>query len=352
MALNPNIPLSARASDLSQLGQSISRGIDNTSRMQQLRQEAQLHEQQLIQNKFNALDDRQQRVTRSLIQGAASIESLVDNNDDKAIELSLNNRIDRLNELGIDTSDTQRELQTFRDNPDIFKSNIKNAVNFGERLGLLKKKPERSKGFTLGKGQQRFDAQGNIIAQGAKEEDKAPDGFRFTETGNLEPIPGGKADFERKAGQEKINASIELAEAKSKLVVTKVDEALALIDKELGVTGLTGKVTGLVAGTDAFSLRKNLATIQANLGFDSLQKMRDASPTGGALGQVSERELDLLISAVAALDIGLTKDVLVKNLNEVRVHYNKWLETVKKANQETSATLNPNQLSVNFLGFE
>lgn len=138
MALNPNIPLSARPSDLSQLGQSVSRGIDNTARIQQTRQQGQLNEQQLLQNKFNALDERQQRVTRSLVQGAASVESLVDSNDDEAIEFSLNQRIERLNELGIDTSDTQRELQIFRDNPNLFKSNVKNAVNFGKRLGILK----------------------------------------------------------------------------------------------------------------------------------------------------------------------------------------------------------------------
>lgn len=43
-------------------------------------------------------------------------------------------------------------------------------------------------------------------------------------------------------------------------------------------------------------------TIKANLGFDALQAMRDASPTGGALGQVAVQELEMLQSTVAALD--------------------------------------------------
>lgn len=370
MALDPNIPLAARSSDLSQIGQSFSRGIRDSLAVEQFRerrgavgqerelgrQQIELNEQKLLQNQFNSLDERQQRVTKSLIQGAASIESLVDSNDDSAIEFALNTRISRLNELGVDSSDTQTELKSFRENPDLFKQNVKSVINFGERLGFLKK-VESQEGFTLGKGQQRFDAQGRVIAQtsqqeaftlkegerrfdsqgntiavGAKKEDKAPNDFRFTEDGNLEPIPGGKADFERKEGQERVIKLINLAEAKSSLVISKVDEALELIDKEFGVTGFTGKISGAVAGTDAFNLKKNLATIQANLGFDALQKMREASPTGGALGQVSERELDLLISAVAALDIGLSKDVIVKNLKEVKVHYGKWLETVKKAN--------------------
>ncbi len=355
MALDPRIPLSVRAPDLS----SIQSGITNAFQLQEFQQQSQLNQQQLLQNKFKALDVRQQKVTNSLIQGAARLESLVDENDDIGIEFALNQRIRRLNEVGVDSNDTQKELQSFKDNPAQFKKNVKSAIQLGERLGLLKPTKQQEpftlkegeqrfdpqgrviaqvaqeqKSFTLGEGEKRFDTQGNIIAQGAKKEDKAPTGFRFTQGGNLEPIPGGKADFERQQGVERITKSIDLAEVKSKLVIGKVDEALNTIEKEFGVTGFTGKVSAIVGGTDAFSLRKNLETIQANLGFDTLQRMRDASPTGGALGQVSERELDLLVSAVASLDIGQTKDRLVKNLGEVRTHYENWLKAVKKANTQ------------------
>ena len=46
--------------------------------------------------------------------------------------------------------------------------------------------------------------------------------------------------------------------------------------------------------------------------------MRDASPTGGALGQVSERELDFLQSASGALDIGMSEDNLINSLAEIK----------------------------------
>lgn len=378
MALNPNIPLSARPSDLSQVGESVSRGISDSLRIKQTRQQGQLseqqgrlneqqgrlNEQQILQNNFKALDEEKQRVTTSVVHAAAELELFVDNNDHEGIESFLINRIAELNESKTDSSHTQKELQNFRDDPHLFKSNVKNAINFGERLGLLNKSEgsegftlgkeqqrfdaqgkliaqgakEEEKGFTLGTGQQRFDAQGNIIAQGIKEEDKAPDGYRFTETGNLEPIPGGEADFERKTGREKAIKAIELGQAKAILVNNKVNQALALIDTEGGVTGLSGKVSGLVAGTDAFTLKKIINTLDANLAFEALQAMRDASPTGGALGQVSEMELVLLRSAVTSLDIGLTKDVLIQNLNEVKMHYGKFLEAITKATQETSTS--------------
>ena len=38
--------------------------------------------------------------------------------------------------------------------------------------------------------------------------------------------------------------------------------------------------------TDAKALSNKLRTIQANISFDKLQAMREASPTGGALSQV------------------------------------------------------------------
>jgi len=108
-----------------------------------------------------------------------------------------------------------------------------------------------------------------------------------------------------------------------------------LTDKEeedfLVPTGFVGGVTSAIPGTDAFQLEKMLETVQANLGFDTLQQMRDASPTGGALGQVSERELSLLTSALTNLNIGQNTEILKKNLEDVKRHYNNWLRTVKKA---------------------
>ena len=47
-------------------------------------------------------------------------------------------------------------------------------------------------------------------------------------------------------------------------------------------------------GSQAQALKTILNTIKANVGFQALQEMRANSPTGGALGQVSERELAYL----------------------------------------------------------
>jgi hypothetical protein len=73
--------------------------------------------------------------------------------------------------------------------------------------------------------------------------------------------------------------------------------------------------------TNARNLSGLVDTIRANLAFDRLQKMRDESKTGGALGQVSNIELQLLESAVASLDPAAGNEVFQQRLDEVMEKY-------------------------------
>lgn len=60
--------------------------------------------------------------------------------------------------------------------------------------------------------------------------------------------------------------------------------------------------TGWMWGSEARSINNDLKTLKGNAAFDRLQQMRDESKTGGALGQVSNIELQLLESTITALD--------------------------------------------------
>lgn len=81
-------------------------------------------------------------------------------------------------------------------------------------------------------------------------------------------------------------------------------------------TGATGALFGLIPGTGAFDQKSTVETLQADAAFSTLQQMRNASKTGGALGQVSERELDLLMGAVGNLKIGQSEEQFRNNLVE------------------------------------
>ncbi len=108
--------------------------------------------------------------------------------------------------------------------------------------------------------------------------------------------------------------------------------------------GVVGQTTAAIGGTPAANLESTIDTIQANIGFDELQAMRDASPTGGALGQVAIRELDMLQSTLASLKQKQSPGQLKSNLNKILGHYNNWLKSVNEAAvQEGGAPINPNE---------
>jgi hypothetical protein len=201
------------------------------------------------------------------------------------------------------------------------------------------------------------DSKGNIIAQGkeTRGEDKkiSPEWTKYQELLGL-GVPAAEArsiayktntlDF-RKDLEESRKA--EQTQKKDQLIETTVrtiDNVMTTIDtafKQIGTftAGAIGSPLSLIPGTPAKNLAANLETIKANLGFDRLQQMRDASPTGGALGQVAIQELVALQASLASLDIQQTPVQLRSNLNKIKDHYNKWREAVNKAKQQGAETI-------------
>lgn len=132
-----------------------------------------------------------------------------------------------------------------------------------------------------------------------------------TQSQRLEPIPGGPV-AEAEENREEAETD------RASLVATEIDRALNLIDND-GVVPATGAGAMLspVPGTDAKALSSLLDTIRANIGFAELNAMRAQSPTGGALGQVTERELAFLQSVAGSLDQAQNEQQLRDNLNRL-----------------------------------
>lgn len=138
----------------------------------------------------------------------------------------------------------------------------------------------------------------------------------------------------RDMGAAKVGAAKNAAVQKADLVMGKVDEALGMTSG--WTTGMLSDQLASIGGTDARNLSATLDTIKANLGFDALQQMRDASPTGGALGQVAVKELDMLQSTIASLDQGQDAATLKQSLEQVRQHYQAWRDAVSQAGGEAA----------------
>lgn len=107
----------------------------------------------------------------------------------------------------------------------------------------------------------------------------------------------GKALGKREMQKTKAGMALSQAREKSSRIRSAVLEA-----QKLSTGGNTGLIQGrMTVSQKAANLDAKLETIKANIGFKELQDMRDSSPTGGALGQVSEREIAFLQALVGNL---------------------------------------------------
>lgn len=149
---------------------------------------------------------------------------------------------------------------------------------------------------------------------------KAPAGYRWTASGGLEAIPGGPADEKASLAGEKAEQRRQAAVMQADRMIGSADAALKQMDRWM-TTGVSGAVMSNLPGSDANDLRATLETIKANLGFAELQAMREASPTGGALGSVAVQELNALQSTVANLSPNQSEAQLRANLQKIKEHY-------------------------------
>ena len=127
------------------------------------------------------------------------------------------------------------------------------------------------------------------------------------EQGNLTyrvvPIPGSKAATDAEQILSAKDASREGSIRTAGVVLTNIDAAQEKIkNSKLPIAGFFGNQLKEIAGTSATDVSALVTTIKSNIGFDKLQAMREASPTGGALGQVSNQEIDFLQSTLNNLN--------------------------------------------------
>jgi len=140
------------------------------------------------------------------------------------------------------------------------------------------------------------------------------------------------ADEKRQDRLDKQEQSANAAIMGADRIINEVREAK---EKVSGFTSGLGSYLSAVPLTEAKDLSKRLTTIKANLGFDRLQQMRDASPTGGALGQVAVQELIALQSTIASLDQDQSPEQLRAALDKIETSYANWRNTVRQAGRAT-----------------
>lgn len=110
-------------------------------------------------------------------------------------------------------------------------------------------------------------------------------------------------------------------EERSIRTVQSVDELLGQVNN--WTTGF-GSLLSSIPTSDARSFKAQLDTLKSSIAFGELTAMREASKTGGALGNVSNIELGLLENAMGALDRAQKPEEVRIQLTKIKDSINRW----------------------------
>ena len=140
--------------------------------------------------------------------------------------------------------------------------------------------------------------------------------FVRTREGGTAVTPGPQQEAYNKARR-----GLDEFVAQNSIVLGDIDMALKNVSAFSTGAGSVLKDFPVIGGiTPAGQMESLMETIRANVGFDKLQAMREASPTGGALGAVTEKELAFLQAVFGSLRQDISPENVTRNLTRLREH--------------------------------
>jgi NACalpha-BTF3-like transcription factor len=152
-----------------------------------------------------------------------------------------------------------------------------------------------------------------------------------------------------KPQSEKERSAQEKRDLSARDAKINTDSVLEVLDSAIEGIGLTttgfGSILKVVPGTAAGDLEGDLDTITANLAFKALADMRKASPTGGALGAISERELTLLGATIRSIKQKQSPEKLRENLNSIKTLFENAKQRIDVADSFRRQGIDPNNLT-------
>lgn len=186
-------------------------------------------------------------------------------------------------------------------------------VEYERGLASEAKKEKREGAFTLGEGQRRYDAEGNLIASGPEKEAGASD-FKFQKVGNdlyrveddgtlTRVTPEEVQENKDVLTQQAMDALNTIATFDEQGNVTLSPEA----ERAIGFSSIFNFVPGS-AGATGMELINNL---KSNLTLSMIPYLKGT-------GAISDKEGEILASAVAALKTNMKPDAFKAQLQKVR----------------------------------
>ena len=123
-------------------------------------------------------------------------------------------------------------------------------------------------------------------------------------------------------------------------IIDARDAAQALLNNPQYIDSLTGRFSPLlvqssILSQDAKTANDLLQNILTRSFVKEIQQMREASPTGGAVGSVTEREMEALSKVSASLSVGMNKDEFVRQLNNYLRIANRSISSIPREYSKT-----------------
>lgn len=155
--------------------------------------------------------------------------------------------------------------------------------------------PVKAQDMAFGGGGTTINNMGNI-----------PPGYavQYDENGrpaSMSPVPGSPAALEAQAAADKA-AMVQERQGTSTDTITDAAATARDLASQGGTTGVMGVIQGFNPESNAAELRRQTSVLTSIATIENLNQMRQSSPTGGALGNVTEGEGRMLAAAAGALD--------------------------------------------------
>lgn len=209
------------------------------------------------------------------------------------------------------------EAQQFRTEADLFKfmrqEQIRRDVARAEQAARVEEEAQKARGVAQAQAQVR----GNLPPP--------PAGYRYNQDFTaIEPVPGSP---QAQAVTERRGAQVTAAN----VVTRDIDRILERLNTAvLPVTGMGAPtMAALVAGSPAADVAELRKTIEGNISFSKLNELRQQSPTGGALGNVTDKDLELLKTTLGSLNQNQSPRQFRENLLNLR---NAFMEVIHGPN--------------------
>ena len=163
------------------------------------------------------------------------------------------------------------------------------------------------------------------------------------------PVPGSPAAQKAEETVEKETGRKVQRQRAGGTVIQDIQRGLDLIPELSSMEAMPGvaganvrKIAQDIEGTVTNRIAKFKESALSNVGLDTLQQMRENSPTGGALGQVPIQQQQRLEQVLGSLDVTQDLDVLQQNMQRV---INIYLDIVYGAKEERQLLMDKGELT-------